>query len=520
MKNILILLTVLITHIVATGQQENAAAKASLDNHLNPNDQIIDSQGNEKNALAAEGFMENPYDKRDSTLTYTFSTVLDSMPSKRYKYQHSGNETTEIYYQYDENEQEWLPTTKRTYVFNENGKTVEETEMQWEESLEDWSPLKKEVDEFNDAGIKTLHEQSLWDDAEAEWYVSEKFEQSFNASNRKTDSIYYEYSEAEGLQPKTKGKWYYNDDNKLDSTIKYTHDGSQYVNDSKEFYLYNEDGYKEKKTHWNWTESLSTWQLSYKWEFSYNNQNKLTNREKSSWNFATGWSRVRKNSIGYNNEGYENVTISYEWDSNNGEYVPQNKVEYTYPTNLDTSAVANIIGYTYDSNAETFVYSYKNEVEYTDFGAWSLFSQMFWDENNSEWVPDVKFQFSYNNSHQLTISERHEKDPNSNDWKLLRKSFYYYSDPSAIPAHESNVAFSAFPVPAENNVTFNLDAEETGEMTLSVYNTRGQLVHREEVSNSRQGNSLHWDVSGNPPGMYTAVLETSEVAITRKIIVK
>lgn len=521
MRKTLFLLTALITQIAVTGQQGNAVSpRLSPDNQFKPDDQVINTQAGKKNALTAKGIMENPYAGRDSSLVYTYSTVLDSMPSKRYKYQHSENETTELYYQYDENDQDWIPTTKTTFIYNENGNLIEETEMRWKASIDDWNPVNKEITTFNEAGFKTSQETQLWDEAEAEWYVYEKFEQSFNESNQKKDSIYFKHTDAEGLNPKTKVNWYYNNNNKLDSVKHYSHNGSEYVDSIKLIYFYNDDGLKEKRMHWYWYESISSWQISYKWEFSYNDQNKQTTKEKSSWNFTLGWSPQKKINTGYNSEGYENVSIAYEWDSGNGEYVPQNKVEFTYPTNIDTSAIESLIGYTYDIDSETFVYSYKNVVEYTDYGAWSFFLQMFWDENNSEWIPDVKFDYHHNSSHQMTISERHEKAPNTNDWKLKNKTFYYYSAPSAIPANEDNIAFSVYPVPARSSVTFSLDAADSDDITLSVYNTSGQLVHREKVSNAKQDIILNWDVSGNPSGIYTAVVKTSEAATTRKIIVK
>jgi hypothetical protein len=83
---------------------------------------------------------------------------------------------------------------------------------------------------------------------------------------------------------------------------------------------------------------------------------------------------------------------------------------------------------------------------------------------------------------------------------------------TSLPNRVKNIELSVYPNPNEG--IFTLETAVSG--VLTIYNSAGKLVARQEVSSGRKD----IDISQAGTGMYFLQLQTKEGLVTKKIVVE
>ncbi len=141
------------------------------------------------------------------------------------------------------------------------------------------------------------------------------------------------------------------------------------------------------------------------------------------------------------------------------------------------------------------------------------------------YVADKSLQRTYNNK---TYYETPIVVSKSEIGKINTDPLYHYYLDGIVPDYElgikenekSTLNTKIFPNPAEYNVNIEFSSVEKQNITLSVYNSYGQLVKSSKVNLNAGINTINYNISDLTTGIYFCKFETLKSSITQKLIVK
>jgi hypothetical protein len=246
---------------------------------------------------------------------------------------------------------------------------------------------------------------------------------------------------------------------KLDSIIyeSYYDVSGQFVNSSKETYLYDANGNETQYISYTTNEITGNWQPYDKYELTYDangnetlyiyyNWNETTSQLQPSWKYestydANGnntliisyhlnsttnqWQPNVKYEYTYDANGNNTLSISYEWNETTSQWQPTDKEEYTYDANGNNTLY---ISYYWNETTSQWQPSDKEEYTYDANGNNTLYISYYWNETTSQWQPSDKEEYLYNANGNNTLYISYYWNETTSQWQSFWKAEYTYDN--------------------------------------------------------------------------------------------
>lgn len=276
---------------------------------------------------------------------------------------------------------------------------------------------------------------------------------------------------------------------------------SDWVEDYKEEYFYNTDGSIDQIASMYLDEIVGEWVNSTKMEYTYNSEgNIVAIIEYEIEEGSPDWIESYKTDLSYDAEGnIESIIYSY-WETD--QWIQENKEVYIY--DLNNKMTLFIASYWYFD----WVNSWKSEYSYDENGNPALEIYYEWDNGNSLWELDEKYEYSYNlenyfsniirPSFEYLIPDNSTEIVNQptgftysyfdgEDWVEQDKGTYYYSEHEIEDATATfdfaNDNIKVYPNPAIEYINISFDSEYK-QLNFELIDLQGKIVMNKIVNNN------------------------------------
>ncbi|MCX7696459.1 MAG: hypothetical protein N2Z72_02055 [Bacteroidales bacterium] len=334
--------------------------------------------------------------------------------------------------------------------------------------------------------------------------------------------ISYEYTNNQLLQTKTTASWnastaqyennhrilysYYSTGKIKSLTYQYMSSGV-WLNNGKNHYTYNSNGYPETITSYS-INSFNEFVPYYKDSFCYSPTGKVTLNYIFRWDdLQKLWVNYAKMSKTYNGDDSIKTVLYENWNGTN--WIPNCRGTYTY------NAQGKLIQYV-EEQYNTITSSWEDVLKFT----WQYHVTGQVEEHiiytGSPLTPQFKETFSYDSYNNLNIHTNFFWDNMSSSWIPNDKLAYYWSDWNANALSEDpDVEITLSPNPVED-ICFIRSSLPV--CKIDIYNSMGQILLSKGTDNSL---SFSFDLSELKPANYFVCFsftDSSNKKIIRSII--
>jgi hypothetical protein len=342
----------------------------------------------------------------DSAYSFSFISLNDSVQSEKnnFMYDSAGNKINELSFSWNNLSGRWTGNYQYEYEYDSQNNNLKFIKYHWVDTMDQWSKNEVYDNTYNSKGMKTVSIESLcqWNDC----YEMFKYEYVYNFSDNKISDKTYIIA----------NKW--QNYNKTD----YTLDSLGSI-------------FEETYSLWDNLSNQWLWNGSYRYDYTYNSNNKYTYVILSYLNYYTSqWIEYATEEFTYDLSGNEISHLYSMWDNTVNQIVNTDKFVYGYdPLNNKISELV----YTWDNmndqwilvNKKYYYYSWHDVV--SDYKSLSsvilpkLFPNPAWEKVTIE-IPDesVKQIIFYNMNGQPVISSAIKTGKNIYDLRNLNKGVY------------------------------------------------------------------------------------------------
>ncbi len=352
-------------------------------------------------------------------------------------------------------------------------------------------------------GIDSLIIQ-FWDESTSQWKIVYKEEFTYDANGNMTQSVPYMDEGGGQLAADWKSEYTFNANGDKTQRFSYEWDEStsQWVLSGKEEYTYDANGNMTQSDGFGWDESGSKWLVGGKSEYTYDANGNMTQSIESYWD-GLSWVTQYKHDYTYNLNGGMTQSSGYRWDESTSDWVPIDKLEYTY----DNGNIAQSLYYCWDEDASAFVDCWKEEYTRDAEGNIIQNHQYEWDEG-TEYLMG-KYEYSYDNlyarsdmilpifnddfsiiealdithlfNHKLDNFQGSAWDEGSGEWILYLKGDYYYSEHNVSSVDETGIDISkVYPNPCSEYLTFSFSGNYL-QITFELFDLQGRKLMTREI---------------------------------------
>jgi hypothetical protein len=358
--------------------------------------------------------------------------------------------------------------------------------------------------------------------------------------------------------------------NKASQLIKSTSydwsDSSIWINNCKYDYKYSTDGYISERLYSVW--QYGNWENNYRWIYKTNPEGLIT--EVTAFTWYSYWVEAFRYLYFYNSSGLIYKVLASEWDGsgfmdfsehtytydefgNNTEIVIRLKipdwVNYLRTVNVFTDGLkTESIVYGWNNDLNTWDYGQKYIYEYTEsqlnedisyrwsgeywynwsknmyvYNTENSLSEKFyflWNQSDSVWVNSTKYNYTYDeegNEIQNIVYEF--SDP---DWIYSTKTVNEFEEINNIEDEilpKNTILFQNYPNPFNPTTDIKFSLKQSGNVKLSIFNSRGELV--KILYEGRKNTGTHtfsFDAKELNSGLYFYKLITDDSNEIRKMI--
>jgi hypothetical protein len=366
---------------------------------------------------------------------------------EEYEYDADGNETMHISCYW--NEGVLSVKFKNEFTYDPNGNESTNTFYDWDFDSNEWIPMYYGESTYEN-GKLTLYIDHEWIDND--WQQYYKIEHTYDPNGNRTQWIIYDWFGS--WQFNFKGESEYDSHEKETLYVESMWDGNAWVETFKykNEYKYDPAGNMTETIYFSWEDD--DWRIEYKYVYEYDNDKNVTMSASYGWdidsNKWTGWDKYD-----YKYESGNVIEmVNFFWENEDWVKLRKNEHEYDANDNMTLS-----VSYSWENN--DWVKS--DKYEYTFDLAYLLTDLII--------PPD-----SYMNNKKL---DEKGFSWDGTDWTMLYLAIYYWSEReiNAIPDIKSeNYSINIYPNPATNEIHLILDAKET--VDYIIYNSAGQTVMR------------------------------------------
>ncbi|MFK7783803.1 MAG: T9SS type A sorting domain-containing protein [Crocinitomicaceae bacterium] len=232
-------------------------------------------------------------------------------------------------------------------------------------------------------------------------------------------------------------------------------------------------------------------------EFEYDTKGRLKKKQLSRWNTSTqSWAVYRKYEYQMESDRKTGYTI-YFWDNKVAEWQLYKRAVYQYDSNESVEYIE------FDTwiDGKWKKHSIRKNV-LDDEGALSAIDVDIFDHESEVWEESTHVDYELTDFGKLSTST--SKKRQSEGWKNLQRSTYYYSEDGAmISEWRTAIEMELFPNPALERLTIR--SLPIGKLT--VLDALGKVVLQSENTDQE----MQLDISGWEMGTYSVLVDGNEV---------
>ena len=253
---------------------------------------------------------------------------------------------------------------------------------------------------------------------ESDSMLVNKYYSQYDEKGNKELSVGYWWNAAtDTFELYYKDEYVWNDNNRLISYILYYWSTAhlEWIPDTKEDYIINTAGYLESNIFYNWSSNEDKWINNYKRDFTYSDWGIEASNIYSDWDTITDkWIFINKQEHLFNASGFETSYIFSEWDSTVSEWKINYKTEYTY------DEYGNMIHYDHyaDNGDEDLTKIYYRDFTYNDNGKLTSDILYHWIFYSEYWKGFHNFEYFYNDNYDEIEKLSYEWDSYTMDWRI------------------------------------------------------------------------------------------------------
>lgn len=182
----------------------------------------------------------------------------------------------------------------------------------------------------------------------------------------------------------------------------------------------------DSSTYQSYNYVLDQWEINFKNEYTYNNDENLVLHHRFIWNNnAQRWTAHLKYEYTYDNEGSLTQYMLSTWYSSIQDWTPNIKYEYTYDGN---GKLVSYLQTRRDDNTQIWENSIRREYTYDNNDNLTSYINLDWDDDTQTWVNFTKREYTYDNNGNLILYTNLDWDNNAMYWKNDRKRKYTYDN--------------------------------------------------------------------------------------------
>ncbi len=243
-------------------------------------------------------------------------------------------------------------------------------------------------------------------------------------------------------------------------------------------------------TMFSWNSGLDKQGTYDKNTFSYNGQGQTTELVGLTSNDSLNWVNSESQTISYhpNDTSNENTVIQYF-----SQWLPMALIADPWMIfGMPAQTLINdwIEGAWVPSARETFSWNNQNKMQ-------SRLTEIY---TSGAWQPESEYTLSYdaNNNVSQVVEEYSDTGVLQPEYRYNYNWENYTSVEDALLPSANSLQLRCFPLPFSAEVNILADSKEAGEIALTIYNLKGQLIHQSSVL---PGNTYKWnglDTKGGP----------------------
>ncbi len=320
----------------------------------------------------------------------------------------------------------WLVEYCRNYTRNDSNRIVEYyTERFNPETRETYTDYKYEYTYDTNQTTRLSYIIYRWDNVKAELLPFEKRMYNYADSQDITMTVYRWNSDL-GLW-KLSGKEDLLVEGELLQAVKtFTWDTilSDWVNDSKIDFLYDEAGNTLEEKIMGWDRENSIWVNASKSEYAFYNFTNRTLYQKSFWDATKNdWSIEWKYT--YNDDGFELEYLHYAWKDGFPEMVLDNHRIFEYN---DSNLFVSRLFYNWNRDSMKLFQTRKLEYEYNENMNLTEIYDHRWNIDSMKLLPRDKSEYTYNEKQQNSETCSFRWDIFGSKWDTTSRMDYFYDE--------------------------------------------------------------------------------------------
>ncbi|MCB9252322.1 MAG: hypothetical protein H6605_07620 [Flavobacteriales bacterium] len=248
------------------------------------------------------------YDSKGNNISYVDSNLLSAEFGNRYRinyeYDQNNNMVKFIEYNWDENSSDWVPSQRGTSTYTSSNKESSDLRERYDAQKGQWVNSVLRSYTFNGNDDLIFYIKQNYNESIMKWEDNYKVINYVN-SNQTDDSVIYQ---------------------KFD-LIK-----SEWVNDFRYIYTYNQGNRLLSRTEYKWINNI--WKLSYNRRYSYTADNQYTSEEYDVWDDLTSkLIPYSKSGNQYNSKLWVIQDSSFKYNKSISSFEPTNRYRYFYNQN-------------------------------------------------------------------------------------------------------------------------------------------------------------------------------------------
>lgn len=249
-----------------------------------------------------------------------------------YIYDQDGHLQNRFLFTWDNNQQLFVNSERRSYTTNENGLPLTDVGNIWRNSA--WFPNDSIKNEYDAAGHITKQERYIWNSSTNVWRNNFRSATLYDSNNNLVSFESYLWDTSIGIWKGSDKRIYSYDSNhnqllyeqyRWDTNLNTWYVSVKYINS------YDENNNELSREYYGWNTTLNALVGTEKSESTYNEFNQVTSYIRYKWDQATSsWINSNRTENTYDEQGNLTVNSVFEWNNNTSQWIENTRIVNTY----------------------------------------------------------------------------------------------------------------------------------------------------------------------------------------------
>ena len=220
---------------------------------------------------------------------------------------------------------------------------------------------------------------------------------------------------------------------------------------------------------------LDQWDISGKYEYTYNEAEKISLRQYFTWDgYTQQWSPSIQYDYAHDNNGNRTLFMRSGWDNDAQQWIPSYKYDYIYDS--ENRLITRLYS-SWDENTQQLTASSKREYTYDGNSENPALHQYFtWNDYNQEWLLRSQSEYTYDSNGNLTLQVYSSWDMFTQQWSVYTQYERSYDSENDLILYlnsDWNVYTQQWESDFKDEYTFDSNRNLTVRLN-SVWNTNTQ----------------------------------------------